>query len=172
MGAIMIFIKLAAQKSADFTIDGEHVDWVGVPFSYDENDPAKRAELVRHNRGVWRIGRRAHGEQYVAFTFNSRVICVAEISDTKTFQGNEDRSYFVCKPLGPGSPVYDKWIGKTQPTALRSRNPISYWDDFEVEESAQWSWKKDGEILAIIDKIAAEQSTRENLINVLEDVGK
>lgn len=168
----MIFIKLAAQKSADFIIDGERVDWVGVPFTYDADDPAKRAELVRHNRGVWRIGRRARGEQYIAFTFNSRVICVAEISAIKTFQDNKDRSYFICSPLGPDSAVYDKWIGKTQPAALRSRNPISYWDDFEVEESTQWAWRKDSEILAIIDKLAAEQNTRENLINVLEDIQK
>lgn len=168
----MIFIKLASQKEADFTIDGEHITWVGVPFAYDDADPEQRTELVRHNRGVWRIGKRARGERHIAFVFNSKVICVAEISDIRPFQSNPARAYFVCTPLGPGSAIYDKWIGKEQPFAAGSRNPISYWDDFEVEGSAQWSWREDGEIFAIIDKIAAEQGSRENLIAALKNTGK
>ncbi|KFF30780.1 hypothetical protein [Bifidobacterium bombi] len=164
----MIFIKVVPQKKSDFIIDGQQIDWVGVPFSYNSAIPEDRAEFVQHNRGIWRIGERAKDERYIAFTFESKVICVAEISDIRPSEQYPERSYFVCTPLGPGSPVYDKWIGKDQPFAVRSRNPISYWHDYEIDGTSGWSWRNDDEILDLIDGIAKRENTRENLIAFLK----
>lgn len=81
-------------------------------------------ELYETNRGVWILGARANRESYALFTYQGKVrlaVAIDDIVPAGTKRAIEGRI------LGPGDPVYDRYVGKDTP-AKPARNPVTYFE--------------------------------------------
>jgi hypothetical protein len=90
------------------------------------------AEVFDVNRGRWVLGERADHEQYVLFNAEGIVRAAGEISRIAASDGKGDRDpdgrrVIFGKPLMPGHPVHDAFVGKTSPVE-GNRNPVAYFD--------------------------------------------
>jgi len=152
----MIFITLSSQCEANLAYSNKKIDWVGYSFN------ASPQELWEHNLGVWKLGKRALDESYVAFIYNGVVRLVASISSIKPYE-DSGRYYFEGEPLASGNFVYDKWIGKE---VKGTRNPIRYFEDTEVDG---WSIAKDQEIQSYLSKLKEKHPKRSEFITSLKN---
>jgi len=153
----LIFITLSAQREAELFYPNKKIEWVGYSFN------ASPQELWEHNIGIWRLGKRALDESYVAFVYNGVVRLVARISSIKSYK-DSDRYYFEGEPLVSGNFVYDKWIGKK---FNGTRNPIYYFDDPDVDG---WSLEKDLEIKGYLLKLKEKHPKRIDFIACLKNM--
>ena len=88
------------------------------------------ASVFDVNRGRWVLGERADHERYVLFNAEGIVRAAGEISriaasDGKGERDPDGRRVIIGKPLLPGHPVHDAYVGKPSPVA-GNRNPVAY----------------------------------------------
>lgn len=128
----MLHIKLHDRERAS-SDDPMRRDWWG----YDPNVPIDA--LFARNRGTWRLGARADGEQYVVFSYTGdhKIKFAAEIETIETM-GDRGRRAIVGQPLQPDHPVSRRWVGAPAPDS--SRNPITYFEDPRWDDSAVDQW--------------------------------
>lgn len=96
--------------------------------------------MYEANHGEWAIGARGQKENYALFSFGRTVIQAVEIESlelTKAFdrspdEKRDDRYTIHGKILGPGHPVYDKYVSKETPVSI-ARNPVRYFQDPEFD---------------------------------------
>ncbi len=82
------------------------------------------AELWEGNRGLWKINRaRLRHERFALIVYNDVVVAVGEITG---WVDHDDRVELLGPVLTTGHPVHDAWIGRPDPAANNSRNPVSY----------------------------------------------
>lgn len=82
------------------------------------------AEAWEAGRGVWKMSVEKAGRQRFALIVGECLVrAVAEISDV-TVHG--DRVALEGRPLQPGHPVYDAYIGQPDPVVNGSQNPVGY----------------------------------------------
>lgn len=121
----MLHITLGPERPADPEDDLKR-DRVG--FSPTMSDLA----LYDANHGCWKLGSRANGERYYIASFDGIVRQAVEIQDIQPVaRGN--RSVINGRILGPGDPVFDKYVGKPSPVQ-GVRNPITYFADKATEK--------------------------------------
>jgi hypothetical protein len=79
------------------------------------------------NRGYYAIGERGDRQQYVAFSYRGEVVMVGKIRRILPAKGKPGKRIIEGKPLGPGEPIWDTFVGKRTPEkAVGVRNPITY----------------------------------------------
>jgi hypothetical protein len=87
-------------------------------------------EVYDAGRGWWKLGERALRERYAVLVSRNTVRQAIEITGWNPEGLIDGRRAFEGKVLGPGHPVYDRYVGK--PLVVRSRNPVGYIDDEEL----------------------------------------
>jgi hypothetical protein len=143
----MLHIKLHDRERAS-SDDPMRRDWWG----YDPTVPIDA--LFARNRGTWRLGPRADGEQYAVFSYTGdhRIKFVAEIETIETM-GDRRRRAIVGHVLQPDHPLSRRWVGAPAPDS--SRNPITYFEDPKWDDSAADQWHASGSP-SHIDVVAAQ----------------
>jgi hypothetical protein len=133
----MLHITVTAKKSVDPDWDG-----LGRPFVGYEKGMTPD-EMYEANHGEWAIGARGQKERFALFSFGRTVIQAVEIESlelTKAFERTpeekrDDRYTIHGKILGPGHPVFEKYVGKETPVSI-ARNPVRYFADPEFDGGA------------------------------------
>ena len=133
----MLHITVTAKKSVDPEWDG-----LGRPFVGYEKGMTPD-EMYEANHGEWAIGARGQKERFALFSFGRTVIQAVEIESlelTKAFERTpeekrDDRYTIHGKILGPGHPVFDKYVGRETPVSI-ARNPVRYFEDPEFDGGA------------------------------------
>lgn len=105
--------------------DPMHRAWVG----YEPTIPAE--ELFEQNRGIWHLGARAEDERYATFSFNGKVVVVAEITGIEALpwpipQERRAKKAITGRVLQQGHRAYQHFIGLL---VDGHRNPVSYLED-------------------------------------------
>ncbi|MFT9318311.1 hypothetical protein, partial [Liquorilactobacillus sp.] len=157
-GKLMIFITLSSQQETKLDYPNiTPIEWVGYSFT------ATAKELWEHNLGIWKLGKRALFESYVALIFNGSVKLVAKIHDIKEYPKSDNRYYFEGTPLTPGDPIYDRWINKP---FKGTRNPIHYYKDPQADG---WDIDKDVEIKNCLLDLKKKYPNRSQFIKHLKE---
>ncbi|MFE3194539.1 tetratricopeptide repeat protein [Nocardia sp. NPDC059240] len=112
--AIRLRLGPFAEAAADDPLGREYVGWF---------PRMTEAEAWESGRGMWKLGGRARRERFAFVVGGGNVCAIAEIVD---ITDRKDRSALVGGLLATGHPVYDAWIGKPDPFANTSRNPVAY----------------------------------------------
>lgn len=99
--------------------------WVG----WDDHAPAQ--VLFDLNRGVWKLGPRAHRERYATFSVDGTVRLVAAINDIEDVDMVDGgvRQAVVGYPLDPSDPAAKSLLGRE---VDRHRNPVTYISELAV----------------------------------------
>jgi hypothetical protein len=87
----------------------------------------KPSQVYDAGRGWWKIGARAQRERYAILVCRGVVRQAIEITGWNPGGPVNGRRAFEGDILGPGHPVYEKYVGKSLMVA--SRNPIGYIKD-------------------------------------------
>lgn len=83
-------------------------------------------ELFEAARGVWVMpGPRVERERYAVVSGEKTIRMAIEIDGVVDVPGG--RRAFTGRPLEPGHPVYDLYVGKPAPNGAQ-QNPITYFD--------------------------------------------
>ncbi len=141
----MIYITLKEQTPETNNIhyaDGYEPDYFGYNYNMSDDD------IWNYNRGVYRLGKAATKENYVAFVYRNKVVSVAKIDSVERY--DDQHSYFNGSPLSQNNAVYKKWVGSSVPT---TRNPIRYESDPDFDS---WSWKNDDTTEEILNRIQSK----------------
>lgn len=119
--------KLGDKRDITPDTDPMHRSWVGYDTHLTDED------LWAANRGMWILGPRAQRESYVTFSYDGKVVLVAEIDDIETLpwpDPNDPRGRakqaIIGRVLTSGE-VYEHFIGRQVNAA--GRNPVSYQPD-------------------------------------------
>ncbi|GAA1959401.1 hypothetical protein [Catenulispora subtropica] len=116
----MIQITLGKQRSVDPLRDDLKRSRVGWA------EDMSREELFNVARGVWSMsGRRVERERYAVVSGDTVIRMAIEIDGIVPCSGG--RRAFTGRPLEPGHPVYDLYVGKPAPNGAQ-QNPITYFD--------------------------------------------
>ncbi|UKD50787.1 hypothetical protein L3Q65_00390 (plasmid) [Amycolatopsis sp. FU40] len=93
------------------------------------------AEAWEAGRGVWRMSTEKIGRQkFALIVAEGRVRAVGEITG---FTVHDDRVALEGRPLAEGHPVRDAYLGKKDPVATGSQNPVGYCDLPEEQQFVQ-----------------------------------
>lgn len=117
----MLHITLGQERPVDPAVDELGRDRVGFSPTMSE------LALYDANHGCWKLGPRAHKEQYAIVSFGGIVRQAIGIEDIEPVE-RDGRSVVNGNILRAGHPVYDKYVGKESPVQ-GMRNPITYFDD-------------------------------------------
>ncbi|MFF3062642.1 hypothetical protein [Streptomyces sp. NPDC057909] len=88
------------------------------------------AEALEAGRGVWLLNSKVISrEQFTLITGQDFVRAVARITDVTEHDTDRGRKKALeAELLGPGHPMYDRYINQPDPLANESRNSIAYGD--------------------------------------------
>lgn len=120
--AVMLHITLSPERRTNPEDDDLWRDRVGF------SPTMSQIALYDANHGGWKLGARAHSERYYLATFEGIVRQAVEIESIEPAPNRPDRSVINGTILGPGHPVYEKYVGKPSPVQ-GVRNPITYFSD-------------------------------------------
>jgi len=120
-----------------------HITLIAKTEASDPTDPLSRTyygwgehdsteQNWANNRGYYILGERADRQSYVAFSHRGTVVMVAKINRIIPAKGKPGKRIIEGKPLGPGEPIWDNYVGGPTPArALGVRNPVTYVDEAE-----------------------------------------
>lgn len=117
----MLHITLSPEQRTDPATDDLGRDRYGFSETMSE------LALYDANHGCWKLGERAHRQQYCIVSFAGVVRQAIEISSITAAPKRSDRSVVNGNILEPGHPVYEKYVGKPSPVQ-GMRNPITYFE--------------------------------------------
>ncbi|WP_433317932.1 hypothetical protein [Micromonospora chersina] len=83
-------------------------------------------EVYNAARGWWRLNSRAEQERYALVLAGDQVRLAIAV---KEWRAEGDRRAFAGEILAPGDPVYDKFVGQSDPAESTSRFPVLYLPD-------------------------------------------
>ncbi|MGX1811239.1 tetratricopeptide repeat protein [Nocardia sp. NPDC055321] len=90
-------------------------------------------EAWESGRGIYKLGHdRIDRERFAFVTGGGNVCAIAEITGRDEHVGG--RAALRGQLLGAGHPLYDAWIGRPDPVANASRNPVAYQRVSEEEQ--------------------------------------
>lgn len=112
----MLHFTLGPRRELDPTVDEMGRTWNG----YDRQ--ASPQDLYDVNRSCWVLGQRADRESYALFSYDREVVLAVEIEEIVS---TPTRRALKGRPLAPGHPVYDQYVGKAAPIQGQ-RNPVGY----------------------------------------------
>lgn len=108
-------------------VGDEQFDHDYLPRRHAGWDPTMTdGEVYDAARGWWRLNARAEQERHALVLAGDRIRMAIAIKGWCTAG---DRRAFTGDILGPGDPVYDKFIGRPDPATSTSRFPVIYLSD-------------------------------------------
>lgn len=93
-------------------------------------------EAYEAGRGAWKLGPRAEDETFALIVKGNgdRTVLAAVEIDNVTAADRDGRRSIVGRVLTEGHPVRDTYLGRRDPLANESRNPVGYVDLPEEEQ--------------------------------------
>lgn len=100
-------------------------EWVGYAHSLSDD------AVFEQNRGIWRLGPRAERERWATFSYEGKIVVVAEITDIEALpwpipQKRHEKKAIVGRVLRDDHPVRRHFLGLL---VDGHRNPFTYLDD-------------------------------------------